>query len=83
MGIYSSKMSCWERQRAKLAQDHAGPEVIGETPGLAPVEPEAKVEAKPQPKAEDSAEGKLEASNEELEVGKPKRPTKKVKTTEV
>lgn len=30
-GIYGSRMSCWERRKARLPQDHAGVGVIGET----------------------------------------------------
>ncbi len=30
MGIYDSKMSCWERHHKGLKQDHAGPGVIKE-----------------------------------------------------
>jgi len=29
-GIYGSKMSCWQRRKAKLPQDHAGVGVLGE-----------------------------------------------------
>lgn len=32
MGIYSSGMSCWERRRAGLANDHAGPTQIDDAP---------------------------------------------------
>ena len=31
MGIYSSKLSCWQRRKAGLKQDNAGPNTIDET----------------------------------------------------
>ena len=45
MGIYSSGMSCWERRKAGLTQDHAGPETIAEenvevSPEIVEVSPE-------------------------------------------
>ncbi len=40
-GIYSSGMSVWERNRAGLASDHAGPGTIGDN---APVVIEEEVE---------------------------------------
>ena len=55
MGIYDSDMSCWERHRLGLAQDHAGAGVIGE-------------EKKPEVAKEEKAEAKEEVKVEKVEA---------------
>jgi len=66
MGIYSSGMSCWERRKAGLAQDHAGHDTIPT---------EKKVELKPEKVEKIEKEVVVEAKVEKP-VAKPK-PKKK------
>lgn len=78
MGIYDSNMSCWQRRKAGLAQDHAGQGVIGEIKPTV-VEEVAEViiqeqpkevvettgEEEPQAKVEAPVEGTIEGEKQE------------------
>jgi len=80
MGIYSSGMSCWERRKLGLQNDHAGPATIKEeTPAVveeAKVEVEKKEEltATTEVKESEKASSKLEAVKSKV---KRKRKSKK------